>query len=52
MYIVDPIFIWDCNVMVLKLNKINVVCVYVYNVKVFNFQIGHPDDFNRQISIC
>ena len=28
------------------------VCGFVYNFKVFNFQIGHRSDFNRKFSIC
>ncbi len=28
------------------------VCDFVYNFKVFNFQIGHQSDFNRKLSIC
>jgi len=34
-----------------NLNKINLVCVYVYNLKVSNFQIGHRFDLNRKWSI-
>ncbi len=34
-----------------NLNKIILVCVYVYNLKVSNFQIGCPSDFNRKWSI-
>ncbi len=28
------------------------VCCFVYNLKVFNFQISHWSDFNRKLSIC
>ncbi len=30
----------------------NAVCGFVYNFKVFNFQISHWSDFNRKFSIC
>jgi hypothetical protein len=33
-------------------HKIHMVCCFVYNFKVFKFQIGHRSDFNRKFSIC
>ena len=54
----NPIFILDYSqianfcVLVLKFKKNPHGFCFVYNFKVFKFEIGHRSDFNRNFSIC